>query len=125
MLVGEHFQVEVLVDDQPADEYEDDEDDDTDIENAVTRYIQAVSGKRYQICVQIRPTYRFRGENALTVQVQVDGKHGGAVVLERHVFKPGVAKLGTVRGVYSGEGPNAKLYELRFGDLETREYHIP
>ena len=119
----DNFTVQVIVDGHPANEYDDDNDEpDASKPRHITKYVEAVSGKKFKFKVFIKPNYRFREEEDLiSVRVYLDGKWAGGVCFAKAKFSP--IHGGSVEkcGHYIGDGDSSQLLEYAFADLETRE----
>ena len=125
MAVLDHFTVEVIVDDRPAAEFDDDDDTQPEQRHSVTKYVEAVSGKVFKFRIRVAPTYQFREEDTIRASVTLDGKSAGGRALKKRDFRKYHSGLIEIAGcnVSFVEGGPRKYCEYAFADLETRESH--
>jgi hypothetical protein len=115
-----HFKVTIEVNNEPADEFDDDDDEPAGPDMA-TKYIEAVPGAHFAIKCQVLPGYKFETDylkfiifsdgNYISairaLKSKYDGERGMSVVRRHHVF---------------GDGEDsAKRFSFSFADLNRRE----
>jgi hypothetical protein len=68
-------EVQIIVDGTPAEEYDDDEEEEvTDNDKAVTKYVEAVAGAHFAVKFLLQPSYSFtQGQDSVTARVDIDG----------------------------------------------------
>ncbi|KAK5217890.1 hypothetical protein LTR99_003284 [Exophiala xenobiotica] len=120
-------EVQVIVDGTPAEEYDDDEEEEvTDNDETVTKYVEAVAGAHFAVKFLLQPSYHFtRGEDSVTAYVEIDGHPVGGRMLERDKFLNqrtlGFSPWVLIDGQHATENGVNALYKFQFSDLETRD----
>ena len=114
--------VEIVVDGQPATEYDNDDDTEPDTGTAVTKYIEAVSSKEFHFAIKVDPLYSWGEADTITARPRFDGKKGLGICIQKKNLLPTPAHVSKIEGEWSGSGGNAKLHKYVFADLQTRKY---
>ena len=118
------FSVEMIVDGQPAQEFDDDDEDEFnehDSENSITKYVEAISGKDYHFAVKVDPFHKWGKADAIVVRPTVDGTRRLGRVLRKSVYQNAPTRTSIMEGEFSGTGQDAKLHRFVFADLQTRK----
>lgn len=114
-----HLEVKIIVEDAYPPEFDDDDDEAEASESVTTKYIEAVSGAKFDIRCKVLPGYHFN-EDFLSFQVFLDGQRAGGKYFpkEKHDNRMGEAALVTHAFMC---GKDHKSLKYRFADLETRK----
>jgi hypothetical protein len=118
-------EVQIVVDGTPAEEYDDDEDEEvTDNDKTVTKYVEAVAGAHFAVKFLLQPSYHFtRGEDSVTAHLKIDGHRAGGKLLERDRFLNqrtlGSPPCVLIAGQHATENGVHALYKFQFSALET------
>src|ERR1700755_3403370 len=100
--------VAVLVDGQPAREYDNDDDTELDTERSVTKYVEVVSGKEFSFTVFIQPGFTWGRADTIVARPSIDGKQLTGICLAKSKFRELTGMAGLVTGEWSGSGSNAQ-----------------
>ena len=121
MAILNEYKVEILVDNVPCAEYDDDDDASAEANrpDTVTKYIEAVSGKEFQFKTSISPGALLAGAECWTAKPEVEGKKISGIIITPRGY--GGDEVGYVNGEWSGSGVNTTLWKFTFADLETSE----
>jgi hypothetical protein len=119
VLPEQNAEVVVMVEGQPAPEYENDDDTELDTDIAVTRYVEAVSGKTFAFMSRLRPGFRWQNADSIVARPVIDGKRRTGIVMPKRDFSETVGFRGLNEGEWSGSGSNAQLFKFTFANLET------
>jgi hypothetical protein len=124
MAVLDEFTVEVIVDGQPAHEYDDDDDTQPDSDTSITKYIEAVSGKGFHFAIKIDPKWNWGEADTVTIRPTIDGKktRGICFLKKKHMQRPNSPCI--LEGEWSGMGTSAQLLKYVFATIETRELRL-
>ncbi len=115
------FTVEVIVDGQPANEYDDDDEPEADAVNTVTKYVVAKFGKEFRFKTTVGRRADWGGADFITAMPEIEGKkYGGKILRPSYLDVNGKCAM-EIEGEWSGSGSNAKLYKFTFAQLETRK----
>ncbi|KAK5465123.1 hypothetical protein LTS15_001686 [Exophiala xenobiotica] len=120
-------EVQIVVDGTPAEEYDDDDEEEvTDNDRTVTKYVEAVAGAHFAVKFLLQPSYHFtQGEDSVTAYVDIDGHYVGGRLLERGRFLDqralGFPPWVLIAGQFATENGANALYKFQFSDLETRD----
>jgi hypothetical protein len=120
MAIIDKFKAEVIVDGQPATEYDDDEPDPKKPTH-LTKYVEASSGKSFKLKITVAPDYKFRGEDLISIHLHIDGRCMGGTIVRKERFnhQSGITK--EIDGYYVGREDNAKYLKFSFAELTTRK----
>jgi len=119
MAILDDFEVDVLIDGEPADEFDDDDVDEefeAKYPNSVSRYVEAVSGAFFAFRVRIKSSYVAKDEDSFNIDIYVDGKRIGTPTI-------GITKRkGATRGkiIKDSEDVTSSMFERRDGKLVER-----
>src|ERR1700761_2081407 len=102
MAILQDFEVMVFVGDVQANEYEDDDEKPTAL-NEIVKYIEAVSGAQFTFRLRVDETFRFEKADAIAAYLYVDGEYSGGDVIPRSEVT-GSGYEQTVTGMYAVEG---------------------
>ena len=120
MAILHEFKVEIIVDGLPTTEYDDDDEPELNAVNTVTKYVEAVSGKAFHFKVTLGPNTVFGGACCFVARPQVEGVNRTGLILDSQRMNRYTGQSGEMKGEYSGNGPDAKLFRYMFASLETR-----
>ncbi len=128
-ILGE-CEVQIIVDGTPAKEYDDNEEEVTDNDKTVTKYVEAAAGSHFAVKSDLQASYNFtQGEDSVTTYVEVDGHHVTSGLLLRGRFLNQRARGYTpsilIAGHIASENGAATLYQFQFSDLETSKIACP
>ena len=111
--------VEVVVDGEALKEYEDRDLGDDD-DHAKTCYIEAKTGKHFQILIKVPKGFNFLGD-CLRCDVEADGHRTSCPI----VRQSGCRLRDHVREVQGMKGSNGNIREFMFTSLETGKWLPP
>ena len=118
-------EVIVVIDGEPAKEYDNDDDTEPDSGSLVTKYVEVVSGKEFLFRVLIKPNFKWGEADIVTARYSIDGRRDfSGIVMKMSKFRPLYGMSGEITGEWSGSGDNAQHHKLVFVDLETRQYKV-
>lgn len=122
MVLAGSFKVKIIIDGKPANEYVDDDDDDTapDTADKVIRYVEGVSGKEFYFAVKMDPLYQWGSSDVVVAKCYMDGKPRTGICLEKEKIRHDPKRVYRLDGEWSGIGSNAKIHKFVFADLQTR-----
>ena len=120
MVTAKSFKVEIIVDGEPANEYDDDDDTAPDTDDKVTRYVEAVSGKEFHFAVTMDPLYRWGSSDVVIARCYMDGKQRRGMCLKKEKVRYAPNSFHKMEGEWSGTGSNAKIHKYAFANLQTR-----
>jgi hypothetical protein len=117
-ILEEQFaEVEVIVDGQPALEYDNDDDTEVDTPRSVTKYIEVVPGSEFYFSIKLQPQIRWKDASCIVARPKIDGKKHTGIVL----YKSRGHYTGKIEGEWSGTGKSAEQYRFTFANIETRK----
>jgi hypothetical protein len=117
-ILEEQFaEVEVIVDGQPAPEYDNDDDTEVDTPKSVTRYIEVVPGGEFSFSIKLQPHFRWKGASCIVARPKIDGKKHTGIILD----KSRGHYTGNITGEWAGTGDSATQYKFTFANIETRK----
>lgn len=125
ILNEQHAEVEVIVDGQPAREYDNDDDTEVDTETTITKYVEVVSGKEFAFRILLKSSFVWNGADTVTARLQIDGKRLTGICLSRDDFRPVYGSKVVLDGEWSGTGDNAQLFKYVFTDITTCKRLLP
>ena len=88
---------------------------------AVTKYVEAISGKEFHFAIKLNPLYRWGEADTIVARPTLDGTKRTGVCMQKRHFLLDLARICKVDGAWSGSGSNAKLHKFVFADLQTRK----
>lgn len=111
------IEVKVLVNGTAAQEYNDDDEENNE-PNIVTRFIEALSGLEFEVQYELKPSFRFPSQH-LGFNVSIDGKALASQVISKECSKGGSSgRKGTIEGISRSDGVTWSLEKFRFSDLK-------
>jgi hypothetical protein len=110
-------QVQVVVDGKALKEYDDSESNQTS--KATSKYVEAVSGRNFEIHTTLEK--HMETDHDVSIRVLVDGSRISGKHIARKKMSP--SYLSKIRGDVSRISGVAKQSRLLFSDLETRQYN--
>lgn len=127
MAILDAFEVSIIVDGEPAQEYDDDEVEEefkAKYPTSVSKYVEAVSGAFFAFRVCIKKDYLAAQENAIVARIYVDGKISTNPVISikkrrcspRSSLRSEVVHTASTCPGMSGSQPIRQ--KLQFADLE-------
>lgn len=123
MAIEDHIDAHIIIDGAEATEYPaEPQKDEATGKEVTTKYVEVVSGAQFSFEATISPQYRYGPEDALTMEVYIDGCYSGGVVWKRARHNHSIGSKLKVRHKWEGPGPSAKKLTYHFADLETREF---
>ena len=118
------IEVKVLVNGCATQEYED-EDEEAQGPNTVTKFIEAVSGAEFEVQYEMKPSFQFPSQH-LVLELSIDGKVlDNAVLSKREPAANTSVWRGSLRGLMRSHGVRWSLERFRFSDIKMSQFHCP
>lgn len=122
MAILDKFETQVLIDDAPAEEYDDNQENSASSPKKVVKYIEARSEMRFAVSFRILPGYSFDCDH-LEWSISIDGNnvHNPIVLRSRYDYTKGF-KDTRKHAIYETEDGNGYMpHAFQFAKLETRD----
>ena len=123
MAIIDHFEVTILVDGDPAAEFDDEEQPSVQSHDSkvTTKYIEVKSGARFAFKYKVLPSYKSDTEDGLSVRASIDGKFISGLLCFKESVDSRTGFTAIVDSAIVGSGTDMKKLTFSFADLETRE----
>lgn len=126
MAIKNHLAVTILVDGEPATEYDDTSSSGQPNEpNTTTKYIEVTSGSRFAFKIEVLPAYQPAEEHGLSFYPWIDGNTITATYYPKASIDPVTGFSYIKDSAIVGSGTEMKKLMFSFKDLETREGDFP
>jgi hypothetical protein len=125
MAITEDFEVAILIDDEAATEYNDEDSQEQAGANTIMKYIEVKSGARFAFRFKVLPSYKPGEEDGFSFTICIDGRSTCGIVCKKECFNPFTGWTLIADSHYVGSGSDLKELMFSFADLETRMFGEP